>query len=220
MPDPLRKDAAAYVDGEYRRTQNDLFTEHRRQEQRELAMHKTRLESFARNRELSGQRYVQRLRTIEEKRDRIADRLHQQHRSLGGRLEALTKKGRERQADQLQRLDDRAATLTARATRQLEARKERQFEAEQSNRITYARQLKTLRQDHYGFRLEQTRRHIQTRDVKIDDRVRAMKLSMERSLRQEFQRQQADDRQRTAGRTLRQNFHQQGQDQQTRTRSR
>jgi hypothetical protein len=218
MPDPLRKDAAAYVDGEYRRIQNDLFSEHRRQEQRELAIYKTRLESFARNRELSEQRYTQRLRTIEEKRDRIEERLRRQHQSLGGRLEALTKKGRERQAGQLQRLDDRAAALTVRATRQLEARRERQFEAEQSNRIAYARQLKTLRQEHYGYRLEQTRRHIQTRDRKIDDRVRAMKLNMERSLRQEFQHRQADDRQRTA--TLRQNFQQQGQDGQTLTRSR
>lgn len=219
MPDPLRREAAAYVDGEHRRTQNDLFIEHRRQEQRELSMHKTRLESFARNRELSEQRYVQRLRTIEQKRDRIAERMQARHNSIGGRLEALTKKGRERQADQLQRLDDRAASLTARATRQLEVRKERQFVAEQSNRIAYARQLKTLRQDHYGYRVEQTRHHAATRDRKIDDRVRVVKLSMERSLRQEFQRQQADDRQRTAGRTLSQNFQQQ-QNQQTRSRSR
>src|SRR5713101_1683637 len=125
MPDDMRTQAAAYVDSEFRRTHDDLFTEHRRQEQRQLAWHKSRLESFARNREAGEQRYVQRLRSIDEKRDRIAERLQRQHNSMGGRLEAMTKKGRDRQADQLARLDDRAATLTAKATRQFETLKER-----------------------------------------------------------------------------------------------
>jgi hypothetical protein len=30
MPDDMRTQAAAYVDGEFRRTQDDLFTEHPR----------------------------------------------------------------------------------------------------------------------------------------------------------------------------------------------
>ena len=37
MPDDMRTQAAAYVDAEFRRTQDDLFREHRRQEQRQLA---------------------------------------------------------------------------------------------------------------------------------------------------------------------------------------
>jgi hypothetical protein len=42
----MRTQAAAYVDAEFRRTQDDLFTEHRRQEQRQLAWHKDALQSF------------------------------------------------------------------------------------------------------------------------------------------------------------------------------
>jgi len=83
---------AACVDAEFRRRQDDLFREHRGQEQRQLGWHKIILEGFARNRELAERRYVQQMRSIEERRDRIAGRLQCQHRSLGGRLEALTKK--------------------------------------------------------------------------------------------------------------------------------
>jgi uncharacterized protein YbjQ (UPF0145 family) len=92
-----------------------------------LSWEKSRLESHACNREVSGLRYAQRLRTIEAKRDRIADRIQARHNSIGGRLVALTKKGREQQAAELQRLDDRAERLQARAGRNYQALTERQF---------------------------------------------------------------------------------------------
>ena len=201
MPDDMRTQAAAYVDAEFRRTQDDLFREHRRQEQRQLAWHNSARQSFARNRELSEQRYLQRLKSIEEKRDRIAERLQRQHRSIGGRLEALTKKGRARQADILARLDDRAAALTARATRQFEERKERQFEAEQRERIHDARHVKFIRLDHLELRQQQARHHEETRERKIDDRVQAMRQTAERNLRQELQRLHSQDQQQTRGRS-------------------
>src|SRR3954468_24913360 len=97
-PDDIRTQAATYIDGEHRRVHDDLIHEHRRQEQRMLSWEKSRLESHARNREVSELRYAQRLRTIEAKRDRMAARIQARHNSIGGRLEALTKKGRERQA--------------------------------------------------------------------------------------------------------------------------
>src|SRR5215208_2689771 len=71
MADDIRTQAATYIDGEHRRVHDDLIHEHRRQEQRMLSWEKSRLESHARNREVSGLRYAQRLRTIGEKRDRI-----------------------------------------------------------------------------------------------------------------------------------------------------
>jgi hypothetical protein len=145
---------------------------------------------------------VQRLRAIEERRDHIAERLQRQHNSIGGRLEAMTKKGRDRQADQLTRLDARAATLTARATRQFEARKERQFEAEQQDRIAYARHLKFFRLDHHEMRQQQARHHEATRDRKVDDRVQAIRQTAEQTLRQELQRLQTHDQQQTKSRTM------------------
>jgi hypothetical protein len=75
MPDDIRTQAATYIDGEHRRIHDDLIHEHRRQEQRMRSWEKSRLESHARNREVSQLRYAQRLRTIEERRDRIADRI-------------------------------------------------------------------------------------------------------------------------------------------------
>src|SRR3954453_9155353 len=94
MSDNIRTQAATYIDGEHRSVHDDLIHEHRRQEQRMLSWEKSHLESYARNREVSGLRYAQRLRTIEERRPRTPDRMQPRHNSIGGRLEALTKKGR------------------------------------------------------------------------------------------------------------------------------
>jgi hypothetical protein len=157
--DGVRTQAAAYIDGEHRRVHDDFIHEHRRQEQRMLSWEKSRLESHARNREVTELRYAQRLRTIEATRDRIADRMQARHNSIGGRLEALTKKGRERQAAELQRLDDRAAQLQTRAGRNFNALTERQFQAEQRDRIMTARELKDFRREHDDMRQQHIKDH-------------------------------------------------------------
>src|SRR5690348_5418231 len=63
--DQVRTYATNYIDGEFRRVQDDLIHEHRRQEQRMLSWEKAALESHARNREVAELRYVQRLKAIE-----------------------------------------------------------------------------------------------------------------------------------------------------------
>src|SRR3954447_5447973 len=170
-PDDIRTQAATYIDGEHRRVHDDLIHEHRRQEQRMLSWEKSRLESHARNREVAGLRYAQRLRTIEEKRDRIADRIQARYNSIGGRMQALTKKGRERQAAELQRLDERAERLQAQAGRNYQALTERLFQAEQRDRIRTAREMKDFRRDHDEMRQKHIRDHQASREHKIETRT-------------------------------------------------
>jgi uncharacterized protein YbjQ (UPF0145 family) len=187
--DDLRTVAARHVDGDFRRVHDDLIQEHRQQEQRILAWDKAALESHARNRELAGLRYVQRLRTIEEKRDRIADRIQARHNSVGGRLAALTKKGRERQAAELERLNDRAHQLQAKAHRNYQALTERQFQNEQRDRMLTATHIKFYRQENYDHRQEQLKLHQATREQKIDAKVQQIRReTAERLLRHEMQR--------------------------------
>src|SRR4051794_3148100 len=152
MADDIRTQAATYIDGEFRRVHDDLIHEHRRQEQRMLSWEKSRLESHARNREVAGLRYAPRLRAIEEERDRNAAHFRPRHNSIGGRLAALTKKGREQQAAELQRLDEHAERLQAQAGRNYQALTERQFQVEQRDRIRTARELKDFRHDHEEMR--------------------------------------------------------------------
>src|SRR3954447_21642661 len=171
MADDIRTQAVTYIDGEFRRVHDDLIQEHRRQEQRMLSWEKSRLESYARNREVAGLRYAQRLRTIEEKRDRIADRIQTRHNSIGGRMQALTKKGRERQAAELQRLDERAERLQAQAGRNYQALTERQFQAEQRDRIRTAREMKDFRLDHEKMRQQHIKDHQASREHKIEART-------------------------------------------------
>jgi uncharacterized protein YbjQ (UPF0145 family) len=190
MADDIRTQAATYIDGEHRRVHDDLIHEHRRQEQRMLSWEKSRLESHARNREISGLRYAQRLRTIEEKRDRIAERIQARHNSIGGRMQALTKKGRERQAAELQRLDERAERLQAQAGRNYQALTERQFQAEQRDRIRTARELKDFRRDH-----EMRQKHIRDNQASREQKVEAQTQNIrrhtaEQTLRMEMQRVQ------------------------------
>src|SRR3954470_18298837 len=171
MPDVISTQAATYSHGERRRVHDDLIHEHRRQEQRMLSWEKSRLESHARNREVSELRYAQRLRTIEAKRDRMADRIQARHNSIGGRLEALTKKGRERQAGELQRLDDRAERLQAQAGRNYQALTERQFQAEPRRRPRTAREMKDFRHDHEEMRQKHIRDHQASREQKVEARA-------------------------------------------------
>ena len=63
-------------------------------------------------------------------------------------MAALTKKGREQQAAELQRLDDRAEQLQTQAGRNYKALTERQFQAEKRDRIRTAREMKDFRLDH------------------------------------------------------------------------
>lgn len=198
QPDDIRTQAAAYIDGEFRRVHDDLIHEHRRQEQRMLSWEKSRLESHARNREMAELRYAQRLRTIEAKRDRIADRMKARHNSIGGRLEALTRKGRERQAAELQRLDDRAERLQARAGRNFQALTERQFQAEQRDRIRTARELRDFRRDHDDMSQRHIKDHQASREQKIEARAQAVRRhTAEQALKLEMQRQAEQARQRT-----------------------
>jgi hypothetical protein len=177
MADDIRTQAATYIDGEFRRVHDDLIHEHRRQEQRMLSWERSRLESHARNREVSGLRYAQR---------------------IGGRLEALTKKGRERQAAELQRLDDRAAQLQARAARNYQALTERQFQAEQKDRIRTAREIKDFRRDHDDMRQQHIKDHQASREQKIETRAQDVRrYTAEQALKLEMQRQAEQARQRS-----------------------
>lgn len=218
-PDDIRTQAATYIDGEFRRVHDDLIHEHRRQEQRMLSWEKSRLESHARNREVSELRYAQRLRTIEERRDRIADRMKARHNSIGGRLEAMTKKGRERQAGELQRLDDRATQLQARAGRNYQALTERQFQAEQRDRIRTAREMKEFRRDHDEMRQQHVKDHQASREQKVEARAQEVRrYTAEQTLKLEMQR--VAEQARTRAPTAQMNRAAQPQPEQTRTRSR
>ena len=169
-----------------------------------LGLQKSRLQSHARNREEAEERHAQRLRSIEERKERIADRLHRQHNSLAGRMQAMTKKGRARQAEQLERLDDRAAQLQGRAQRSFAALQERQFQAAQRDRIQSARDVKFLRLDNLEARRTHADHHDRTRAFKIDVREQQLKQAQqqarEQALKRELQQLHQPDRSRSVSR--------------------
>jgi hypothetical protein len=94
-----RPAAAAYVDGEFRRTHADLIHEHRRQEQRLLAFHKSQLQGWSRNRDDSELRHLQKIKSLDEQQARAAAMLERQQRGIRGRMAGLTKAGRATQQE-------------------------------------------------------------------------------------------------------------------------
>ena len=120
------------------------------------------------------------------------------HNSIGGRLEALTKKGRERQAGELQRLDDRATQLQARAGRNFQALTERQFQAEQRDRLLTAHEMKFFRLDHHEMRQQHIKDHQASREHKIETRTQEIRRhTAEQALKLEMQRIAEQARSRT-----------------------
>jgi hypothetical protein len=192
--------AAAYIDSQFQEQQRGLILEHRRQEQRLLAFHKGQLESFARNRETAEARYAQRLQRIERGYNRAAAAVENRHNSIGGRLERLTKAGREKQEATREALEERRAKLDRMAAVNFRALGERQFAAEQRDRISRAHEMKLFRQDHQDARQEHAQRHAVNRPRQVEERAQTMKRAeAEQALRQGIQHLHQQDR---GGRTL------------------
>jgi hypothetical protein len=102
----------------------------------------------------------------------------------------LTKKGREQQAAELQRLDECAERLQAQAGRNYQALTERQFQAEQRDRIRTARELKDFRRDHEDMRQQHIRDHQANRERKVEGRAQDIRRhTAEQALKLELQRQ-------------------------------
>jgi hypothetical protein len=188
MADAFRARAADRLDLEFQCEYRDMFLMHRGIERRDLSFHKTQLHSFARNREVAELRYAARLHRIEDRKEHVAANLRRQQNSVGGRLARLTKAGRARQAAQWERLEDRAAQLRGRATRQFNALTERQFQAEQKDRIFRARAMKQMREEHLHERRVHQMYHRDTREQRVDDLTRTMqRAEAERTPKHELQ---------------------------------
>lgn len=182
--------AAEFIDRGHNADYRALFEEHRRQEQRSLASHKNQLAGFAQNREMSQARYAQRMKSIEDRRDRIADRIYKQHNSPLGRLQGMTRAGREKQREQIDRLDERMVQVQGRATRQFNSLTERQERNLQHERLHRAQQMRHIREDHQTARQAQQRTNEQQRPRLIEDRKQAMWQQAEQQLKQELRQDQ------------------------------
>jgi len=112
-------------------------------------------------------------------------------------MQALTKKGREQQAAELQRLDERAERLQTQAGRNYQALTERQFQAEQKDRIRTVREMKDFRRDHDEMRQQHIRDHQASRERKVEGRAQDIRRHIaEQTLRLELQRQAEQTRAR------------------------
>jgi hypothetical protein len=191
--------ARQHIDGEFCRTQADLFAEHTRQEQRHLAAFKA---SFAHNHsrdlEAADRRYQHHMRLVDERYERMAVRLHRDQTSIRGRLAALTEAGRSHQEWQRAVLRVRAGNLRVKVMNQLNGRKDQLFERREAARKEIARELKDMRRQHQWQRFQRSMAHELRRDDRIEahaQRIREQRA--EQARRQERERTQTQDRQQS-----------------------
>lgn len=172
--DRFSSTASRFVDDRFQHQQRSLTTEQQRQEHRLATLQMGDLRKFARATEQAEDRYATRLRRIEQGYGKAADKLHKQQTGLVGRMQAMTKAGREVQAAQGRFLDDRAKELRIKAHRLFEAEKERQFEAAQAERLKHAKEMKELRQLHAEQRQAHTTAHGKNRPGQIEERTQTL----------------------------------------------
>jgi hypothetical protein len=191
--------ARAHVDGEFRRTQADLLAEHRRQEQRHLAALKASfVYNRSRDREAASNRYNTRMHIIDERAERMALTLRDEHNSMRGRLQALTKAGRSQQEWQREALRVRAGNLRVKVIDRFLDRKVELRERREADRKEIIREMRDMRQQHRDERLHRALLH----DLNRDDRIQAYAQQIreqraEQARQQQLERTKGEERQRT-----------------------
>lgn len=181
--------AAEHVDAAHHRAQASLKASHAKWERHELNHHRSRISSIKENEAIINARFVARSQTIENKKANMAKIIERQHKSLGGRLAALTPQGRARQADTWRRLDERAHYLQWRAGILHQRQLEQHHGHVQAARITAAQSVKGLRGQHRDDLHDHKQQHIERRPNKIHARMREMEQAKVVQLRPELKHQ-------------------------------
>ena len=184
-----KSQAAAHVDAQHHRAHTALKASHAKWERHELNHQLGQVNSVKENRATIDARYVQRIQTIQNKKANMARIIDRQHKSFAGRLEALTPKGRARQADTWRRLDARAQNLEWRAGRRHQEKLEQHHGHVQAARITAARSVKGLRGQNRDALHEHKQQHLERRPNKIHARMREMEQAKIVQLRPELKHQ-------------------------------
>jgi hypothetical protein len=191
--------AREHIDGEFQRVQDDLIREHQRQEERQSASMQWKAEAYhARDLEAASNRYNTRMHIIDQRYERMAVRLRDQHNSVRGRLQALTKAGRSHQEWQRAALRVRARNLRVKVMdRFLDRKVELQERYEESLKMAN-REIRTLRKQHRAEQRQRQKEHSRDRNALIEayaQRIREQRA--EQARQQERERTKAEDRQQS-----------------------
>ena len=181
--------AAEYVDAEHQRAHGALKASHQKWERHELNHHMGRINSIKENKAVIDARYVSRMQTIENKKASIARIIDRPHKSSGGRQAAPTPKGRARQAETWQRLDERAHLLEMRAGRKHQMQLEQHHGHVQAARVSGNRDWMGLRGMNRDALVDHHRKHIEQRPDKIHTRTRERERAKLVELRPELKHQ-------------------------------
>lgn len=198
-PSVFRAEAANYVDAEFRRRQDDLFREHKRQERLKLWDLKYRAtENYRRNFEAADRRYQLRMDIIERRYERMLLKMRGVQNSIPGRLIALTKEGRRRQEWQQDLLRVRAGNLRIKAISDFAGRRNELLQRHEADRKAVAQEIRDMRQQHRDERYNNVLMHKRSRDEQIQTHTqRIYQHRAEHARQYELQLTQGQEHSRT-----------------------
>ena len=128
----------------------------------------------------------------------MALRLRDQHNSMRGRLEALTKEGRSHHEWQRTELRARAESLRWTTIKRYAARGIELRERHEAARKEIFREMRDMQQQHRDERQQRTQQHDLGRDARIQAYAQQIREQRaEQTRQQELQRTTGEERQRT-----------------------
>jgi hypothetical protein len=177
--------AAADVRDDFKRQNHDLVHGQGLQYSAVSRQRTRELESFAANRAEAIRHHAGRIEEINSREVKAAQELAKKQNSIGGRLSAFTKKGRDRQEQERQGLAEKFENDRMKQHRDLAALQERQAGNEQKARLRYGMELKAMREGHVATRSEQRGWQDTNRPRLIERSVTARRQEAAQTLRQE-----------------------------------
>lgn len=190
----FRTRAADQVGKDFERQSAELLQGQRLQYSASWRQRQREIDSFAANRAEATRQHAARIEAINGREVKAAQELDRRHSSFSGRLSGLTKKGRDRQEQERQGLAEKFEQERFKKHRDLAALQERQARNEQTARLRYGMELKTMREGHVAAREKQRGWQDNNRDRLTNERVTAQRDAATRALWPERQKGQEQER--------------------------
>jgi hypothetical protein len=191
--------AEAHVAAQFKQQQADQLAEQRRQISRLRIQHSERSSSLKSRDGEAVDRHWHEVKTIDDRERQALKEFDVKRASLTGRAAELIK-GKAHFEGRREEIQKKFESDRLHKHRDLEALKERQFTAQQKQRIEHARDLRNMRNEHRQHREESQQQHERDRPRLVAERQRAVERNAE------IERGHKQEQKRERGQSMRSDF--------------
>jgi hypothetical protein len=191
--------AEAHVAAQFKQQQADQLAEHRRQISRLRFQHQEQTATLKARDGEAIDRHRNDITTINEREQKALKEFDVKRGSLTGRATELVR-GKAHFDGRREEIQKKFESDRLHKHRDLEALKERQFDAQQKKRLDHARDLRNMRKEHRQHRDETQQQHERDRPRLVAERQRAVERNAE------IERGHKQEQKRERGQSMRSDF--------------